>query len=102
MNPSYKNEIKYVFLGTPEFAAIILEKLIAADLPPMLVVCNPDRPAGRKHLLTPPPAKIIAEKYNLPFYQPEKLSADKIKEKINGAEFAVVAAYGKIISQKSL
>lgn len=102
MNPSEKNHIKYVFLGTPEFAAIILEKLIAADLPPALIICNPDRPAGRKHLLTPPPAKIIAEKYSLLFYQPEKLSAEKLKEKINGAEFAVVAAYGKIISQKSL
>lgn len=97
-----KNEINYIFLGTPEFAAIILEKLIAADLSPALVICNPDRPAGRKHLLTPPPAKIIAEKYSLPFYQPEKLSAEKLKEKIIGAEFAVVAAYGKIISQKSL
>ncbi|MDP1706744.1 MAG: methionyl-tRNA formyltransferase [bacterium] len=102
MNPSHKKEIKYVFLGTPEFASIILEKLIAADLSPALIICNPDRPAGRKHLLTPPPAKIIAEKYNLPFYQPEKLSAEKLKEKISGTEFAVVAAYGKIISQKSL
>jgi len=100
MNPSSH----YIFLGTPEFAAIILEKLIAAGWPPALVICNPDRPAGRKHLLTPPPdKKLIADgQLQITVWQPEKLNADKLKEKIAGAEFAIVAAYGKIISQKVL
>ena len=42
--------MKFIFFGTPEFAAIILEKLINADFIPEAVVCNPDKPVGRKKL----------------------------------------------------
>ncbi|NCO89526.1 methionyl-tRNA formyltransferase, partial [Candidatus Wolfebacteria bacterium] len=40
--------MKFIFFGTPEFAAIILEKLIQAELMPEAVICNPDKPTGRK------------------------------------------------------
>lgn len=65
--------MKFVFFGTPEFAAIILEKLINAGFIPEAVVCNPDRPVGRKKIITPPVAKIVAQKYSIPIWQPEKL-----------------------------
>ncbi|MEK7630198.1 MAG: methionyl-tRNA formyltransferase [Patescibacteria group bacterium] len=89
--------MKYVFFGTPEFAEVILEKLIENGIPPSLVVCNPDKPAGRKKIITPPLVKILAEKNNIKVYQPEKLEVKSFKKEIGESGFAVVAAYGKII-----
>lgn len=89
---------KFAFFGTPEFAAIVLEKLIQAGWPPTLIVCNPDRPVGRKKIITPPLTKILAEKYGIKVWQPEKLETDKL----DGAEFAVIASYNKIIPQAML
>ena len=65
--------MNYVFFGSPEFAAIILERLIAAGMSPALVVCNPDRPLGRKKIFTFPPTKMIATKHEISVLQPESL-----------------------------
>ena len=90
--------IKYIFFGSPEFAQTILFALIDAGLPPIAVVTNPDRPFGRKKVLTPPPAKLLAEKYNIPVFQPEKIGEECVEEmKTLEAETFVVAAYAKII-----
>ncbi|HUZ93111.1 MAG TPA: methionyl-tRNA formyltransferase [Candidatus Paceibacterota bacterium] len=104
--------MKYVFFGTPEFAAIILDGLIRANEPPLAVVCNPDRPVGRKKIIAPPPSKKIVELFNVApaeagvhaskksilILQPEKLDAD-FQSHISRVkpDFAVVAAYSKII-----
>ncbi|MCL5017225.1 MAG: methionyl-tRNA formyltransferase [Patescibacteria group bacterium] len=92
--------MKYVFFGTPQFAAIVLEKLIEAGLVPEAVVCNPDEPTGRKKVLTAPPVKLLALKNNIKIYQPIKLS--EIKTKLAGinADVFIVAAYNKIISEE--
>lgn len=96
--------MKYIFFGTPDFAAIILEKLIKSGMPPAALVCNPDRPVGRKKIITPPPAKVTASRYGgIEIFQPEKLDSDfldKLK-KIN-ADFYVVAAYAKILKKELL
>lgn len=97
--------MKYVFFGTPEFAAIILRKLIDAGLPPMAVICNPDQPVGRKKIITAPPTKIIAQKYNIPILQPDRLEIENWKskiEKFGGIDFAIVAAYSQIIPKAIL
>jgi len=105
--------MRYVFFGTPEFAAIILEKLIGAGLIPAFVVCNPDRPAGRKKILTPPPVKQRIMNYEsgirnkIKILQPEKLDKDFLNSLFlihnsSPFDFFVVAAYGKIIPQKLL
>ncbi len=94
--------MRYVFFGTPKFAEIILQKLIDADMPPAIVVCNPDKPVGRKKVLTPPLTKVIAEKNNIPVLQPQKLSDVKGQLSDVGAEFFVVAAYSKIIPRDIL
>ena len=60
--------MKYAFFGTPDFAAVILEKLVAFNFPPTLVVCNPDRPVGRKHIITPPPTKVLAKNIKFRFF----------------------------------
>lgn len=95
--------MKYLFFGTPEFAAIILEKLITVGMPPALVICNPDRPAGRKKIITPPPTKILAEKNQIPVWQPETLvnfQSEILNFKLDKIDFAVVAAYAKILPKE--
>ncbi len=94
--------MNYIFFGTPEFAAIILEKLIKAGFPPLAVVCNPNRPVGRKKIITPPPTKVLAEKYNIQVFQPETLVNSKFEIRNSKFDFFVVAAYAKILPQEIL
>ncbi|MCX6813735.1 MAG: methionyl-tRNA formyltransferase [Candidatus Azambacteria bacterium] len=98
--------MKYVFFGTPEFAAIVLKKLINAGYIPEAVVCNPDEPVGRKQILTPPPVKSFImkhETWNIPVLQPKKLDKN-FKFQVSSFKFdlAIVAAYGKIIPEEIL
>ncbi len=99
--------MKYAFFGTPDFAAVILEKLIKSGFPPVVVICNPDKPVGRKKIITAPPTKIIAQKYGIPALQPEsleienwKLEIKKIKNEV--FDFFLVAAYAQIIPKEIL
>lgn len=94
--------MKYIFWGTPRFAEVILKKLIDADMPPIAVVCNPDKPYGRKKEITPPPVKKmllnspLSDKIEL--LQPTKLDDDFLdKLKQLEADFYIVAAYSKIL-----
>lgn len=94
--------MKIIFFGTPNFGAIVLEKLLKNKIEPVLVVTKPDKPVGRKKIITPPPVKILAKKYGLPFLQPDKIeNTQKELEKIN-PDLILVAAYGKIIPKKIL
>ena len=91
--------MKYVFFGSPRFAEIILGRLIDAGMPPVALVCNPDRPFGRKQVVTPPPTKaLVAERAkNVIVLQPESpMGAAGILTTL-GADLFVVAAYAKII-----
>ncbi len=94
--------MNYIFFGTPEFAAIILEKLIEAGFIPQAVVCNPDKPIGRKKVITPPPTKILAERYNIPLFQPEILANSKFQIPNSKFDFFIVAAYSQIIPKEIL
>jgi methionyl-tRNA formyltransferase len=103
--------MKFVFFGTPRFAEIVLEQLIQADLVPVALVCNPDRPVGRKKIITAPPTKQLIETAqsasgNLKstiILQPEKLDENFIDQlKQLEPDFFVVAAYAKIIPQSIL
>lgn len=101
--------MKYVFFGSPEFAATIIKKLINDGNPPTAVVCNPDRPVGRNKVITPSPVKrAIVDlpedlKNKVKILEPEKLDSGFISElKAIGADFFVVAAYAKIIPKEVL
>lgn len=88
--------MKYAFFGTPEFAKIVLQELIDAKFPPALVVCNPDRPVGRKQILTAPPTKLLAKEHGIKVAQPE--TKESIVNYLStGFDFFVVAAYSKIL-----
>lgn len=66
-----ENKIKIVFLGTPEFAIKPLEALINADYQIAGVITAPDKPVGRKMILTPSPVKVLGEKINFRFINPK-------------------------------
>ncbi|MBZ1348806.1 MAG: methionyl-tRNA formyltransferase [Candidatus Liptonbacteria bacterium] len=94
--------LKYIFFGTPEFAAVILEELIKAGFIPSAIICNPDKPVGRKKIITPPLTKILAEKYDIDILQPEILINHKLDIINYKPDFFVVAAYSKILPKEIL
>lgn len=97
----------FVFFGSDEFSIIVLEQLILAGYSPLLCVTQPDKPKGRKLLLTPTAIKQFCIGKNIPVITPEPLISKDINleiEKLSSdtPDFFVVASYGKIISQNVL
>ena len=96
--------MRIVFMGTPDFAVPCLNALVDAGHEVVAVFSQPDKPVGRKQILTPPPVKQTALEYGIPVYQPEKVkgsdTADIIKS-LN-ADINVVVAYGKILPKDVL
>ncbi len=101
-NMEHKTNLKMVFVGTPEFGAIILEKLVENNYKPVLVITSPDKPVGRKQTITPPPTKISAQKHNIPVLQPEILANSKSQITNYKPDLIVVAAYSQIIPKEIL
>ena len=95
--------IKFVFFGTPSIVLPALSALKDAGIVPAVVVTQPDRPAGRKLALTPPPVKEWATKEGIEVLQPEKITSEWTDELANTDwDVFVVAAYGMILPQKLL
>jgi methionyl-tRNA formyltransferase len=93
----------FTFFGSDEFSIIVLKQLIQAGFIPTLCVTQPDKPKGRKLVLTPTPIKEFCIQNNIPVITPEKLSVGEIESLSSDKyDFFVVASYGKIISQKIL
>ncbi len=98
-NENIKDKLKIVFMGTPEFAIPSLEMLLSEGYDVCAVFTKPDKPQGRKMVVTPPPVKVFAEEHGIKVFQPEKLKTEetaKIFEKLN-PNLIVVVAYGKIL-----
>lgn len=99
---------QFIFFGSADFAAIFFEKLFESSFVPAAVVCAPDKPFGRKKVITPPAVKSLIlnrETWNIEkrpeILQPEFLDSNfKIQISRFKPEFAVVAAYPKIIRQE--
>ena len=95
--------MRIAFLGTPEFALPSLEALINRG-DTLAVFTQPDRPVGRKAILTPPPVKTLAEAHGIPVYQFEKIRSEEGLSAL--ASFApdlmVTAAFGQLLSSKNL
>ncbi len=116
------NLLKFIFFGSSEFSVIILEELLGQNYRPLTIVTTPDKPSGRKKILTATPVKILALKENIPILQPEKLDEDFLKtldprsaglalagtrsEAVgndeNEIDIFIVASYGKIIPKNIL
>lgn len=95
---------KIVFMGTPAFSAPILRMLHEEGYDVLAVVTQPDRPVGRKKVLTPPPVKEEALALGLPIIQPEKLRGSKELEEILALnpDLVVTAAFGQILPKELL
>ncbi|MET3698035.1 methionyl-tRNA formyltransferase [Bacillus oleivorans] len=93
---------RIVFMGTPDFSVPVLEKLLEHNYQVVGVVTQPDRPVGRKKVLTPPPVKIAAEKHGIPVYQPEKIRAEYHDILNLEPDLIVTAAYGQIVPNEVL
>ncbi|MBR4748290.1 MAG: methionyl-tRNA formyltransferase [Abditibacteriota bacterium] len=93
-----------VFAGTSDFALTILRGLADAGHRILCVICQPDKPKGRKKLLTVCPVKEYALERSLPLLQPERISdPDSVKEIfLFAADVFVVAAYGQKIPSSLL
>ena len=91
--------MRVVFAGTPEFAALALAALTQAGHNIVLVLTQPDRPAGRGMRVASSPVKTLALRHSLPLQQPESLKATSAQEEIRAcaADVMVVAAYGLIL-----
>ncbi len=88
--------MKAVFLGTPKFAVPTLEMLIE-NHEVLLVVTQPDKPVGRKKVLTPSPVKEVAIKHGIEVFQPEKLRKDYQKILDLKPDVLITAAYGQML-----
>ncbi|MCT3601452.1 methionyl-tRNA formyltransferase [Lactobacillus acidophilus] len=93
-----------IFMGTPEFSVPVLEGLIEAGYEIRAVVTQPDKKVGRKQKIAKTPAKIAAEKHDLPVLQPVKLSgSEEMNQLIDmHADLIVTAAYGQFLPTKFL
>jgi methionyl-tRNA formyltransferase len=93
-----------VFMGTPEFAAVILDALIAAGHCIAAAYCQPPRPAGRGHRLQPSPVQTLAEGHGIPVRYPASLRDPQTQAEFAAlkADAAVVAAYGLILPPQIL
>lgn len=96
--------MKLVFMGTPDYAVNTLEALIAAGHNVAVVFAQPDKPVGRKHIITAPPVKVCAEKHGITVYQPNTLRDGKAEEILKeiAPDVIVVVAYGKILPKEIL
>ncbi|MDB4978625.1 MAG: methionyl-tRNA formyltransferase [Candidatus Peribacteria bacterium] len=96
-----------IFLGTSAFAVPSLEALIThPGFTVDLVITQPDRPVGRRQVLTAPPVKDVANQYHISVFQPEKLNKEfstySREHALGRPDFLVVVSYGQIISQAVL
>lgn len=98
------NNLNIVFFGTPDFAVMVLDQLLKQGLTIDTIVTQPDKPAGRKMILTPPPVKEWAINHTISCLQPQTLSDDSWMTQMHGNTYDlfIVAAYGLIIPQSVL
>ena len=98
---------KVIFMGTPDYAGVILEKLLESnDINVCAVFTQPDKPVGRKQILTPPYVKkmLLNKKSDIKIYQPSSLKDESVINVIKelAPDFIVVAAYGQILPKEIL
>lgn len=102
---SQTKPLRIVFMGTPDFAAIVLQKIIAwgkADI--IASYCQPDRPAGRGYKVQSSAVKIFSNTLGIPVHQPRNFKSEHEVEKLHRLkpDLLIVAAYGLILPQSVL
>lgn len=90
---------RILYMGTPDFAVPPLRRLLADGFPVAGVVCQPDRPQGRRMKIITPPAGVLAREYGLPLLQPENVRTPEFEAAVRrlSPDMIVTAAYGRIL-----
>lgn len=96
------NKARIIFMGTPDISAKVLNGLIDNGFNIIGVIAQPDRPVGRKKVLQPVPTKVVAQKYNIPVFQPIKIRKEFEFVKELNPDIIVTLAYGQIVPQELL
>ena len=96
--------MRIVFMGTPDFAVPCLQRLLEDGHEVTAVFTQPDKPAGRHAVLTPPPVKQLALSHGIPVYQPTKMRDGTVAALLRelAPDCLVVVAYGRILPQEIL
>lgn len=96
--------MRIVFMGTPDFAVPSLQALIDAGHDVCAVYTQPDKPQGRKQILTAPPVKTLALEHDIPVFQPNTLKNEDEQARLRelAPEVIVVVAYGKLLPKAVL
>ena len=96
--------MKCIFMGTPDFAAVCLEKLASSRHEVLAVFSQPDKPVGRKQQILPTAVKACAMQHGIPVYQPPTLKDGSALAQINQLQpdIIIVVAYGKILPTEIL
>ena len=95
--------MRIIYLGTPDFAVLPLNRLIENGYDVVAVITNKDKPVGRKQILTPPPVKVLALENEIPVYQYDKICFEGVEDlkKLN-PDLMITCAFGQILSQEIL
>jgi len=93
------NALRILFAGTPEFAVVPLNALLAGGFPPVAVLTQPDRPAGRGREQQASPVKLAAKAAGIPVHQPASLRTEESRELIASLapDLMIVVAYGLLL-----
>lgn len=94
-----KKELNLLFMGTPEISAYVFEQMILDGYHFVGLVAQPDHPVGRKGIIEKVPTKVIAEKYNIPVFQPIKIRKDFSFMDNLKVDLVITIAYGQIVPQ---
>ena len=97
-----KQNARIVYMGTPEISATVLSGLLEEGFNVVGLVCNPDKPQGRKGTLVPPPTKVLALSHGIPVFQPAKIRLDHAFLDELKPDVIVTMAYGQIVPQAVL
>ncbi len=97
-----KEDIRIVYMGTPEISAHVLKDIIDAGFNVVAVISNEDKEVGRKRIKTPTPVKQVAVDHNIPVYQPSRIKVDH--DFLNAIDYDVLLtmAYGQIVPEDVL
>ena len=96
------NEYRIVFMGTPEIAARVFENLINFGLNFVGLIAQEDKPVGRKGILEPVATKLVAQKYNIPVFQPHRIRKEYEFLYDLKPDLILTMAYGQIVPQAVL
>lgn len=96
--------MKIIYMGTPDFAVPALKSLANSQHTVCAVFTQPDKPRGRKQVMTPPDVKVCAQSLDIPVFQPESMKSEEAIELVKSfaPDVIVVAAYGKILPKAVL